>query len=391
MAGESGPALLDQPPVIRVALDGTPLLGQRTGIGRYTEHLLTALGDRAELAVSATAFSLRGAGGLRDAVPPGVRARSLPAPARLLRTLWSRFEFPPVRPFSGPVDVFHATNFVLPPTGRAGGVVTIHDLAYLTRPDTVDATSRQLVDLVPRSLARAAVVCTPTRAVADQVREAYGPAVRQVVVTPLGVDPGWLSVEPPQPADRVRLGLPPDYLLFVGTREPRKALDTLVAAYRHYHDSTADAPTLLLVGARGWGPGLGPAGSDDQPGPGVRVRDYTPADELRTIVAGARAVVMPSRDEGFGLPALEGLAAGVPVIVSDIPALLEVTDGRADVFPMGEIEALADLLGVVTERDRGLAPGERTAARRARRDFAAGWTWLRCADATVRAYRLAVD
>lgn len=371
--------------MIRIGLDGTPLLGQRTGIGRYTEHLLAALVRRGDVTVTATAFTLRGARGLADAVPAGVRARSVPSPARALRALWTRCEVPTIRSFSGPVQVFHATNFVLPPTGRSGGVVTIHDLAYLTRPDTVDATSRQLLELMPRSLARAAVVCTPTHAVAAAVRDAYGPVVQDLVVTPLGVEADWLSLNPPGLDERARLGLPGEYLLFVGTREPRKDLGTLLAAYDRYRAAApdpADIPDLVLVGARGWGP-------DERPGPGVLIRDYTPADELKTIVAGARALIMPSRDEGFGLPALEGLAAGVAVIVSDIPALIEVSGGHADAFPMGDPDALADLLGTVTARERGRSDAERASDRLRRRRYAARWTWDRCAEQTMSAYRRA--
>src|SRR5664280_647648 len=135
--------------MVHVALDGTPLLGQRTGIGRYTEHLLAALAERADLTVSATAFTLRGAGRLGALVPPGVATRSFPMSARVLRSVWTRAEFPSVALFSGRCDVFHGTNFVLPPTGRAGGVVTIHDLAYLTMPDVVDDTSLRLRDRYP--------------------------------------------------------------------------------------------------------------------------------------------------------------------------------------------------------------------------------------------------
>src|SRR5664279_1820376 len=241
--------------MVHVALDGTPLLGQRTGIGRYTEHLLAALAERADLTVSATAFTLRGAGRLGALVPPGVATRSFPMSARVLRSVWTRAEFPSVALFSGRCDVFHGTNFVLPPTGRAGGVVTIHDLAFLTMPDTVDATSRALRELVPRSLARAAAVCTPSRSVADQVLDAYGPAVPELVVTPLGVDPGWLAVEPPDAGERVRLALPADYFLFVGTREPRKDLATLFAGYARLRSDWSGQgarPELLLVGPRGW-------------------------------------------------------------------------------------------------------------------------------------------
>jgi glycosyltransferase involved in cell wall biosynthesis len=370
---------------MHVGLDGTPLLGQRTGIGRYTEHLLDALLTLDEATISATAFTLRGAGELPGAVPAGVRTRSLPIPARLLRAAWTRLELPPVGLISGKVDVFHGTNFVLPPTGRAGGVVTIHDLAYLTMPDVVDDNSRQLRDLVPRSLKRAAAVCTPSRATADAVLDTYGTAVPEVVVTLLGVQAEWLQIQPPDQQQREQLRLPADYFLFVGTREPRKDLSTLLQAYALFradggHRAT-DLPSLLLVGPQGWGPG-------HQPAPGVVIRDYTPVEQLRLIVAGARGLVMPSRDEGFGLPALEGLAAGTAVIVSDVPALVEVTGGHAAVFQIGDVAALAALL---TEAAKEPITGpEAMQGRKRRREFAAAWTWQRCAEQTMAAYRIAL-
>ena len=374
---------------MRVALDGTPLLGRRTGIGRYTEHLLAALAGRGDLTVSATAFTTRGAGALPAAVAPGVATRSLPVPARLLRAVWSHLEVPPVGLFSGRADVFHATNFVLPPTGRAGGVVTIHDLAYLTMPDAVDATSRALRELVPRSLARAAVVCTPSRAIADQVLDAYGPAIRELIVTPLGVEPSWLEVAAPDDDRRRTLGVPQDYFVFVGTREPRKDLATLVTAYATFRDgwersgSTTscgdDPPELVLVGPQGWA-------AEQQPAAGVRLLDYAAPEALRSIVAGACALVMPSRDEGFGLPVLEGLATGTAVIISTVPALLEVAGGHAAVFGVGDADALAAALWRVA---LPVAESDSEQVRTERRAYAAGWTWQRCAEATVRAYRAA--
>ena len=367
--------------VLNVALDGTPLLGRRTGVGRYTEHLITALVQRADVRISVLAITLRGARELRSAVPPQVRrrTRSVRFSARAMQMAWSRWNFPPVGLLTRGLDVYHGTNFVLPPLGRLGGVVMIHDIAYLTMPDVVDDASRRLRTLVPDALRRAAVVVTPSQTTADRVREAYPDIAPEIVPTPLGVQPSWLQAAPPTVADRRRLALPDDYFLFVGTREPRKDLPTLVAAYRALRDAAgSEVPTLLLVGPPGWGPDLLSA-------PGVQVHDYAAAGDLETIVAGARVLVMPSRDEGFGLPALEALAAGTPVIVSDIPALREVTGDQASaVFPVGDVEALASALADVLG-----APGDDPERREQRRAYAAGWTWARCADRTVQAYRIA--
>ena len=362
---------------LSVWLDATPLLGVRTGIGRYTEHLLAALVDEPGLTVAATAFTARGAGALAVALPAGVRSRALPVPARLLRACWSRTEHPAVRRFAPGARVFHATNFVLPPTGRAAGVVTVHDLAYLRLPETVDAGSRALVDLVPRSLARAAVVCTPSQVVADQVLEAYRPLVREIVVTPLGVTPAWSQARPPDAQARRGLGLPDDYFLFVGTREPRKDLTTLLTAHARLRAQDGPGvPDLVLVGPDGWGAG-------HTPQPGVLLLGYLAQDDLPVVVAGARALVLPSRDEGFGLPALEALAAGTAVVVSDIPTLLEVTGGFARSFPVGDADGLAAVLAAVPEADPASADA------RARRTHAAGFTWQRCAETTAAAYRRA--
>jgi glycosyltransferase involved in cell wall biosynthesis len=361
--------------MISALLDGTPLLGRRTGIGRYTQNLLGALAGRDDIAVSATAFTARGWRTLRSSVPPGVRTRAVPVPARALRAVWTRFEFPPVGLLGGRSDIFHGTNFILPPTGRAGGVLTIHDLAYLSNSDTVDTTSRALVDLVPRGLRRAAAVCTPTRSVAEQIIEAYGPSVADVVVTPLGVDEHWFSADP-SVADHP--SIPADYFLFVGTREPRKDLATLSAAYGLLRNELGDdAPALVLAGPEGWG-------AQQRPEPGVLIVGFQPQPELRSIVAGARALVMPSRDEGFGLPVLEAMACGTRVIISAVPALLEVAGGHADVFPIGDVDALRATLLAATRSDAD-------DGRQSRIEHARTWTWQACAAATARAYRIAAS
>jgi len=358
---------------VRIGLDATPLLGVRTGVGRYVEHLITALaaGDDP---LTATAFTLRGAGSLAAAVPSNVDVRNRPMPARLLQSLWASIEFPPVELLAGRVDVFHATNFVLPPLHRAAGVVTVHDLSYLRYPATVSAASLRYQTLVPRSIRRAAVVCTPSEAVAAEVRNEYEPA--EVIVTPLGVDESWFAATRPDSVWLGAHGLPTEYLLFVGTLEPRKNLPTLLAAYAQL----TDPPPLVLVGAPGWGPALDTAGL---PRESVITPGYVDQPTLQRIVAGAAALVMPSVYEGFGLPPLEAFACGTRVVASDIPVIREVTGGRARLAPPNDAEALAEALRrtLAQPRDPEFAEALRRHARQ--------WTWQRCAAATRAAYRLA--
>ncbi|PRW62695.1 glycosyltransferase family 4 protein [Actinopolyspora mortivallis] len=352
---------------VRVTLDGTPVLGRRTGIGRYTARLAQALAEFPSTRVRLLGLTTRGWRALRTNAPAGTTACGPPLPARLLRSCWSLAEFPPVELLCPGADVVHGTNLVQPPAARAAGVLTVHDLDFVDAADAAGAgpNPRGFV----RSLHRAAVVCTPTRAVAERLTARFDVDPDRVVVTPLGVDGAWFHAAPPDAALRGRYGLPPDYLLFVGQPGPRKGLSTLVQAL------DPDLPPLVLAG---------PPPTEAPPtGSGPRSTGYLPEEELRRVVAGARALVLPSRDEGFGLPALEAMAAGTPVVCSDIPALREVTGGHALLAPYGDSSALRSALhrAVSSEGDHGMA-----AARR----HAAEFTWRRCATETLRAYRLAL-
>jgi glycosyltransferase involved in cell wall biosynthesis len=211
-------------------------------------------------------------------------------------------------------------------------------------------------------------VCTPTRAVAQTIEERLDIPAEKIVVTPLGVDPAWFTARPPSEALAKRVGLPREYLLFVGAAGPRKALDWLLKA----HEFSPELPPLVLVG-----PGHG--GGRDR----VRSVGYLSDVDLRSVVAGASALILPSRDEGFGLPVLEALACDVPVVCTDLPALREVGGGHTTLVPFGDSEAMAAAITAALEESLSL-PDLAT-----RRAHAGGFTWHRCAELTVAAYRRA--
>jgi glycosyltransferase involved in cell wall biosynthesis len=252
-------------------------------------------------------------------------------------------------------------------------VVTVHDLSFARFPELVDTASLAYRTLVPRALQRAAKVLTPTRAVADEVGSRYGVSGDRLVVTPLGVDESWFTAADEGPVT----GMPAEYVVAVGTLEPRKGLDVLLDAYRLLAAGSADVPPLLLVGPQGWGPGLDISGLDDDR---IVLTGFVPQATLRRLVAHARVLVFPSRYEGFGLPVLEALACGTPVVASDVPAVSEVLGGHGRLVPPGDDEALAAAL------ETALWTPPSALELVAGAEHARTFTWRRCADLTADAY-----
>ncbi|MCW2547690.1 MAG: glycosyl transferase group 1 [Mycobacterium sp.] len=363
---------------LRVALDATPLLGQPTGVGRYTRELLVALAalpeDERPTELLGAAFTWRGHADLGRLLPEGVKAAGRRSPARLVQAGWMHGPLPSMPMLGVHADVVHGTNYVLPPPGRrAAGVVNVHDLSYLRVPETVSAASARYRRLVPKSIARAALVFTAAQSIADEIMAEYRISADQIRVAALGVDASWF--EPPGPP---LAELPERYLLFVGTLEPRKDVATLLTAYRRLRHEQPDTPPLVLCGPAGWGPALDTAGlgPDD-----VLALGYVETRALRSLVAHATVLCYPSLYEGFGLPPLEALAAGVPVVASDIPTLREVLGDAGPgvtLVPVREADALAHAISTVCANRPDPEPG-RAHARR--------FTWEKTARLAAGAYR----
>jgi glycosyltransferase involved in cell wall biosynthesis len=357
-----------------VGLDATPLVGRQTGVGRYVANLVPHLARLDDVRLVLVPFTLRGRRQISQVSTATIRHR--PTPARLLRAAWRRTDFPPVEWFAGRCDVFHGTNFVLPPRKRAAGVVTIHDLSYLRFPETVTPDVRQYRELIPRALNSGAVVVTPSRAVADEVRETYGLPEDRVYVTPLGVGEEWFTAEPPDDRLQHKHVLPHKYLVIVGAKERRKNLSMLLTAHASTVAQDPQALPLIVVGER-----------DGHNAPSLphkaHVLGHLADEDLRSIVAGASALVVPSSYEGFGLPVLEALATGIPVLTSDIPVFREVAGDQATYVPFDDIDAWAEALTSAGQTLAGSPAGRRKRAKQ--------FTWSRCAIATLDAYEAALS
>jgi glycosyltransferase involved in cell wall biosynthesis len=360
---------------VRIGLDGTPLLGARTGVGRYVQGLLSGLrGGPEELVL--TAFTWRGAEALYD--EPGVSVRHRRLPARALRTSWQHLPWPPLEAVCGPVDVFHATNYVLPPMRRGAGVLSVHDLSFLHHADTVQPVTMRLRDEVPSGVKRAAAVCVLSETVADEVCEAFDVRRDKVVVTRPGVDDAFRHALPAVPSWLAERGLPAEFAVFVGSREPRKGLPTLLAAWQVLWERGA-APPLCLVGPAGWGPALDLAGL---PAEAVVLPGYLADADLPAVLASAQLLVMPSLYEGFGIPPLEALATGTPVVVTDLPVFRENLADHATYVPLGDVEALVEALRSALAEGRGDG-----IAQQSRRDHTAPFTWQACAASAREVYQ----
>lgn len=336
------------------------------GTGRYTVELLRALAEtrpHGVRLVAATPVPCRGAQQL-----PAVRA-TLPVPYVALARLWQR-GLPPVLD----ADVVHAPTLLVPTTSRrARLVVTVHDVVPWTHAETLTARGVAFHRVMGARAARYAdLLVTPTEAVARQVRDVLSPRSRVVAVPPGAAVP---QVPVDAAARRAAFGVYGDYVLFVGTAEPRKGLDVLLDAF-------ATAPLgglqLVVVGPPGWGD-VDVAQEGRRRGLGARVVVTGRVDEatLWAMYAGAAVLALPSRAEGFGLPVLEAMAAGIPVVTSDDPALVEVGGGAATVVPVGDAARLAAVLAeVVASPERRAAMGDAGRAR------AAEYSW------TASAHRL---
>lgn len=360
------------------------------GTGRYAAsiaRLLPALfpGDvvvpfvayhRRRVVVSA----LRRSGVRTAAAEPVVLA--LPRP--LLYDAWHLLGAPApgTRASLGSCDLVHAPSPAVPPRGRQPLVVSVHDAAFELFPEAYPRRGlwfhRQGVAAAAR---RADRVLTGSRAAAEEIAAHTPISATQIRVVPYGVDHvATNDAEVATTLGRYQLAGDP-YILWVGTLEPRKNLSTLVRAFATLERSWR-RHRLVLVGPTGWlRQGLFPGGEPARLGDRLRVLGHVPEADLRSLYAGADVFCLPSLHEGFGLPVLEAMAQGTPVVCSDVPALREVAADAAVLVPPLDAGAWAAAL------DALLGDGQRRSTLGVRgRARARLFSWERCVTETRAVY-----
>lgn len=365
---------------MRLAIDYNAAIRQSAGIGRYTRELVRAwlelhTDDQVVLFYAARDLAPEHPGlqALRAlaADDPRIRLAAIGLPERWLTIVWQRLRLPlPVERWTGPVDLVHAPDFVLPPVRRARTLLTVHDLTFRVHPETAHANLRRYLNrAVPRSLRRASHILADSWSTRRDLERLMGVAPERVTVLYPGISPRFRRVTDGHRLDalRQRLDLPPRFLLFVGTIEPRKNLQRLMhafAAARATHPDLEDV-LLLLGGRAGWlsEPILAQARAT----PGVRLLGPLDDDDLPALYTLATATVYPSLYEGFGFPPLESLACGTPVLAANTSSLPEVVGAAGLLVDPHDTAALATGIAQVLRdaeiRERAQRLGPAQAAR----------------------------
>ncbi len=378
---------------LRVLVDATALPGDRGGVGRYVDELVAAVAAlEVPLAVVAQPADFDRYAGLLGT------GRVLAAPAWARRPAarlgWEQTGLPLLLRRLRP-DVLLSPHYTLPLANvgprRAAQVVTLHDATFVSSPEVHNPVKARFFSTWIRLAgARADALVVPSRATRDEVVRRCGVPADRVSVVPHGVDHGRFRLPSPQEVAAARAwAAVPDgaaYVAFLGTLEPRKNVPALIAAFVDVCRARTDPPVLVLAGGRGWDDQVDAVLVDVPDWLLVRRPGFVPDDLVAGLLGGAQVVAYPSLGEGFGLPVLEAMACGAPVLTTPLLSLPEVggdaveyaaSPARADVA-----RALARLLD---EPDRRADLAARGRAR------AAGYTWEATARAHVEVFQGAAD
>ncbi len=372
-----------------IGIDGIPLATPKTGIGHYTFELAQGLArlapaDEFEL-IAPVPLDLGAGDDGPDGLPPNLRA--VHAPVNALRRRWWTIGLPLYVRQHRPA-LFHGTNYNVPLWQRCPTVVTIHDLSLLLhaethREDLVRRARRRL----PTMTRIATRIITDSESVKREICEHLKVAPERITAVPLAPRRAFYPMPEIEARTALRrLSVEDDFILFVGTVEPRKNLLTLMRAFDELLRATDLHPQLVIAGGKGWLTDelfahVDQSALKDR----ILFTGYVTDEDLRALYSSCRVSVYPSLYEGFGLPPLEAMACGAPVITSRIPVIMETSQGAARLVKPTDVQELtAALVEILTDAD---VRRELSAAGRTR---AAEFTWARTAERTLEVYHEAL-
>ena len=332
----------------QIAIDYTAAYEQGAGIGRYVRELVAHLAQED----SNTPYRLFVAGAKTDNLPLVPADNFSWKPTRIspiwLTRIWHRLRFPlPIEVFTGSVDLYHATDFVLPPT-RPGTktILTVHDLSFVRVPESASPPLKKyLDDVVPRSVHRATHVLADSTATKQDLIDLYGVSPDKITVLLCGIDSRFqrVSGDMKEIRDKYKLADRP-YVFSIGTVQPRKNYSRLIEALARLRDRNYDVD-LVIAGGKGWlAAPIYKTIEDTCMGAHVHFIGFAADQDLPALYSGAICVGYPSLYEGFGFPILEGMACGTAVITSNVSSMPEVAGDAALMVDPYDVDAITDAL-----------------------------------------------
>lgn len=341
---------------MRISIDYSPAVYQGAGVGRFVRDIVRALLwlDRDN------DYTLLYARPARQALPPrlpsgpNVSGRRLLFPQRGFNLLWYKLGIPlPVEVFGGHADVYHFPDFTLPPVRAARTVLTIHDLSFLLVPECAETGLRtHLERVVPPSARQASLVTADSENTRNDIATLLDVPPERISVVYPGVDARFQPTADAQSLERIRAkyGVDFPFILYVGTIEPRKNLGRLLRAYVQLRQERRIPHRLVIAGGLGWLYGAVLREIEDLASQHeVVFLGRIPDEDLPYLYGLADLFVFPSLYEGFGIPVLEAMASGVPVVCSNTSSLPEVVGDAGVMVPPDDVAALARAIGDLLE------------------------------------------
>jgi glycosyltransferase involved in cell wall biosynthesis len=368
---------------MHIGVDARLLSGPLTGIGRYSFELSKALLNHSSLGLSFYTSSPVDSSIKKELLLGRFRSGSYHN--RLLSMLWSQTTLPYMAR-KDCIDLFWGTTHRLPrylPQSIAR-VVTIHDLVWKYAPQTMRPTSL-LVEkkLMPEAMKLADLIIADSQGTADGIAQSFPQYLHKVRVIHLGATKSILATNPASPAP---LGINQPYGLFVGTLEPRKNLIRLIEAYASLPQSHRDQTALVIAGGKGWGGvDLEVAIKKNGLERSIKLVGYVNEQQLATLYANARFLAMPSIYEGFGLPVVEAMQHGTPVLVSHTGCLAEITGDAGVLVDPLSVQSIAHGIEQLIRDDDLVSTLKANAILRSQY-----FTWSRCASQTLSVFNEAM-